>query len=85
MQTTFGSVNHGAGRTMSRFGAKKKLKNVDVRGELAAKGITVMASGDIRDEAPQAYKDIDAVIDVDVRAGIGKLVARMVPIAVMKG
>jgi tRNA-splicing ligase RtcB len=91
MTTTFGSVNHGAGRVMGRTQASEVLKNVDVRGELAAKGITVLAppatrDGDpIKDEAPQAYKDIDMVIDVDVRAGLAKLVARMVPIAVMKG
>jgi tRNA-splicing ligase RtcB (3'-phosphate/5'-hydroxy nucleic acid ligase) len=87
MEMTFGSTCHGAGRVMSRTAALKDMRGNEVQRELAARGITVIAPNAraIAEEAPDVYKDIDAVIDVVDQLGISKKVARLVPLAVAKG
>ena len=87
MEETFGSTCHGAGRLKSRTAATRSI-NVDVLlKELESKGIIVKASGrgTIVEEAPQAYKDVNEVVDVVHNAGISKRVCRMRPLGVIKG
>ena len=87
MQQSFGSTCHGAGRTMSRTKAKKMVDGSELRKQLEERGIHVRA-GSIRglaEEAPMAYKDVDRVIEVVHGAGIATKVARIVPVAVIKG
>jgi tRNA-splicing ligase RtcB len=87
MMETFGSTCHGAGRTMSRTRAKKTVWGEDLRNELEEGGIRVRAGSmaGLAEEAPLAYKDVDRVIEVVSGAGIAKKVARLVPVAVIKG
>lgn len=84
---SFGSTAHGAGRVESRTKARRDVKGGEIRSELENKGIDVEAGSlaGLSEEAPRMYKDIDEVVKVSNEAGIGKLVARLVPIAVMKG
>ncbi|MEO0082385.1 MAG: RtcB family protein [candidate division WOR-3 bacterium] len=84
---TFGSACHGAGRVWSRTKALEETKHRNVAEELQAKGIMVMAASRevLREEVPDAYKDVDAVVDVCHRAGIARRVARMKPLGVVKG
>jgi tRNA-splicing ligase RtcB len=84
---TFGSACHGAGRVWSRTRARKETEHRNVAQELRAQGIQVMAASRevLREEVPDAYKDVDKVVDVCVRAGICRRVARMKPIGVVKG
>ena len=87
MALTFGSTCHGAGRTMSRKAAKKLVQGRKLRADLEAQGIEVRsgsASG-LAEEAPLAYKDVDRVVEVVHEAGIARKVARLVPLAVVKG
>jgi len=86
-QTTFGSTCHGAGRMMSRSEALKRTDAGRLIRELSDKGIAVMAESrrTLGEEAPEAYKDVSSVVDVTHRAGISTKVARLRPIAVMKG
>jgi len=87
MAQTFGSTCHGAGRTMSRHQAKRSVHGAALRQELEAGGIHVRAGslGGLAEEAPAAYKDVDRVVDVVHGAGIAKRVARLTPLAVIKG
>jgi len=87
MAQTFGSTCHGAGRTMSRRKAKQSVWGSDLRDELEESGIQVRAGSmpGLAEEAPQAYKDVDRVVEVVHGAGIAKKVARIVPVAVIKG
>jgi tRNA-splicing ligase RtcB len=87
MAETFGSSCHGAGRTMSRTKAKKTVWGSDLRDELETQGIRVRAGSmaGLAEEAPLAYKDVDRVVDVVHGAGIGHKVARLEPLAVIKG
>ena len=84
---TFASCCHGAGRVWSRKRAIRETRNRDVVQELARKGIEVMAASRrvLCEEVPDAYKDVDAVVDVCHRAGIARRVARMRPLGVVKG
>lgn len=84
---SFGSTAHGAGRLLSRHGALKKIKGQALLREMAAKGIEVMAHNrkTLVEEAPQAYKDIDRVVDVVHCLGLSGKVARLVPMGVIKG
>ncbi|MCX6710283.1 MAG: RtcB family protein, partial [Candidatus Woesearchaeota archaeon] len=86
-EISFGSTAHGAGRVSSRSQALRTIRGEDVVRELAAKGIDVkgVSWSGIAEEAPSVYKDIDEVVRVSNSLGIGKLVARLVPLAVMKG
>jgi tRNA-splicing ligase RtcB len=87
MAQTFGSTCHGAGRTMSRSKAKKTIRGAELREEMEAGGIHVRAGSmsGLAEEAPTAYKDVDRVVEVVHGAGIAKKVARLTPIAVIKG
>jgi tRNA-splicing ligase RtcB len=84
---SFGSSCHGAGRAMSRHAAKRTKPGHEVRRELEAQGIVVAcpSSGELAEEAPFAYKDVDRVVDVVHRAGLARKVARLRPIGVVKG
>jgi tRNA-splicing ligase RtcB len=87
MNETFGSTCHGAGRLMSRKQAKKAAKGRAIYRELEDKGIIVKAAGrtTLVEEMPDAYKDVNMVVNVVVKAGIAKKVARMKPLGVIKG
>ncbi|MBN1284612.1 MAG: RtcB family protein [Anaerolineae bacterium] len=87
MAQSFGSTCHGAGRTMSRNQAKKTVRGAQLREELEAGGIAVRAGSmaGLAEEAPVAYKDVDSVVQVVHEAGLARKVARLVPLAVMKG
>jgi tRNA-splicing ligase RtcB len=87
MEQTFGSTCHGAGRVMSRARAKKTIKGGELRRELEARGIVVRAGSmpGLAEEAPAAYKDVARVVEVVHRAGIGRKLARLEPLAVIKG
>ena len=87
MDLTFGSTAHGAGRTMSRSRARREYTESGVKEELRSKGIFVKAltRDGVVEETPQAYKDVDSVVDVSHRLGIATRVARLVPIGVIKG
>ncbi|MCU0799447.1 MAG: RtcB family protein [Candidatus Thermoplasmatota archaeon] len=87
MELTFGSTCHGAGRVLSRSKAIENFRSNDIIRELSSRGIYVRAASPkvVAEEAPQAYKDVDAVVEVVCGAGISKRVARMVPMAVIKG
>ena len=87
MEKSFGSCSHGAGRVMSRTQAKKSIRGEQLRQELQDAGIFVQAGSmrGLAEEAPQAYKDIASVIDSIEGAGLGKGVARLSPLAVIKG
>ncbi len=87
MRRSFGSSCHGAGRTMSRARARKQVRGDALRRELEQAGIAVQA-GSLRglaEEAPRAYKDVDAVVQTVAQAGIARQVARLRPVAVIKG
>lgn len=86
-EETFYSTCHGAGRVKSRSAATRSVNLNVLLKELGAKGIIVKASGGgtIVEEAPQAYKDVNDVVDVVHKAGISKRVCRMRPLVVIKG
>jgi len=87
MKQTFGSVCHGAGRTMSRKKAKRAVDIGKLRREFEKKGIIlrVASRGELGEEAPVAYKDIDNVVNVVHEAGLARKVARLRPLGVIKG
>ncbi len=87
MSQTFGSTCHGAGRVMSRTRARHEIRIAELRERLQRMGIIVEAQSNagLLEEAPEAYKDIEVVVDVVQRAGIAGRVARLVPMAVIKG
>jgi tRNA-splicing ligase RtcB len=87
MAQTFGSSCHGAGRVWSRHKAKKEVRGDRLRAEMEERGIAVRAGSmsGLAEEAPQAYKDVSRVVQVVDAAGIGKMVARLEPLAVIKG
>jgi tRNA-splicing ligase RtcB (3'-phosphate/5'-hydroxy nucleic acid ligase) len=87
MRETFGSSAHGAGRKMSRRRAKKAARDRDVVGEMKEKGILVRAAGraTVDEEISEAYKDAADVIEATHGAGIGRRVARLRPLIVVKG
>jgi tRNA-splicing ligase RtcB (3'-phosphate/5'-hydroxy nucleic acid ligase) len=87
MRETFGSSCHGAGRLKSRSAAKKETRGRDLPGELKALGVTVRAHsrGGVAEEMPEAYKDVAEVVEVMEAAGVTKRVAKLRPLAVIKG
>jgi tRNA-splicing ligase RtcB len=87
MQRSLGSTCHGAGRVMSRSKAKKTVRGDKLRIELEKKGIRIRAGSmpGLAEEAPQAYKDVDEVVETVAGAGIARKVARLRPVAVVKG
>lgn len=86
-EISFGSTAHGAGRLMSRHEALRSFRGEKIAHELQRKGVEVKATSwkGIAEEASGAYKDIDEVVRVSHKLGIGNLVARVIPIGVMKG
>ncbi len=86
-ELSLGSCCHGAGRSMSRAGAKRIVKGFELRQELEQRGIRVECASnqELAEEAPLAYKDVERVVDVVARAGIARKVARLVPLGVLKG
>ncbi len=87
MEETFGSTCHGAGRLLSRHQAIKAAKGRAIHRELEDMGIIVMAAGreTLKEEMPEAYKDVANVVNVVHNAGISTRVARMKPVGVVKG
>lgn len=87
MEKTFGSTCHGAGRVLSRSQAIKRGKGRAIDRELAQKGIIVMAKGrgTLAEEMPEAYKNVEDVVEVMHKAGISLMVARLRPLGVVKG
>jgi tRNA-splicing ligase RtcB len=87
MQQSWGSCCHGAGRRMSRSEAKHEFRGDHLRQELEKRGITIRAGSlaGLAEEAPSAYKDVNAVVETVVAAGIARKVAHLRPLAVIKG
>ncbi|MCX8182974.1 MAG: RtcB family protein [Crenarchaeota archaeon] len=87
MEASFGSTAHGAGRMLSRHEAMRRFTSRQIRGMLEERGVYLRVADMnlIAEEAPGAYKDPDAVVDVTHRAGISLMVARLVPLGVVKG
>jgi tRNA-splicing ligase RtcB len=87
MTESFGSSCHGAGRRLSRRAAKKAAKGRPIFRELQDKGIYVRSDSHrtVAEEISEAYKDVADVIDVMHESGIAKKVAKLVPLAVVKG
>jgi len=87
MLQSFGSTCHGAGRMMSRHEAKRQVRGETLKRELEAQGIQIRAGSlsGLAEEAPRAYKDVDSVVQTVSGAGIARKVARLVPLAVIKG
>jgi tRNA-splicing ligase RtcB len=86
-EQAFYSTCHGAGRTMSRHEATRRVSGQEVIKSLESKGIVVKSWSfqGIAEEAPMAYKDVNEVVDVVHQAGLSKRVAKLVPLAVIKG
>ena len=87
LELAFGSTCHGAGRSLSRTGARKRIAGADLRRELEARGIVVRSPSNkgLAEEAPFAYKDVDRVVDIVARAGLARPVVRLTPLGVVKG
>jgi tRNA-splicing ligase RtcB len=87
MEVSFGSTAHGAGRLMSRSAAKRRFWGGDVKKSLESRGMVVRAASQVvlAEEASGAYKDVDKVAEVSDQLGIASKVARLVPLAVIKG
>lgn len=82
---TFFSVNHGAGRVLSRTAAEKQITRDDFDRAMGEILYNARHYKELVDEAPPAYKDIEQVVATLVDVGITKKVARMMPLAVVKG
>src|SRR4029077_18634817 len=87
MALAFGSACHGAGRSMSRSEATRRYHGRGVVDELAGRGVLVRSPSlrGVAEEAPGAYKDVDAVVDAAARAGLARKVARLEPVICIKG
>lgn len=87
MQLSFGSCCHGAGRAMSRTKARKRWHGKNIVKLLSEKGITVRGASlrGIAEEAPQAYKDVEVIVDACEKAGISRKVAELNPLICVKG
>jgi tRNA-splicing ligase RtcB (3'-phosphate/5'-hydroxy nucleic acid ligase) len=87
MLESYGSTCHGAGRAMSRKKASQEISAIELLKRLNQKGIKVRGASKrgLTEEQPDAYKDVESVVDVVHEAGLSKKVARLVPIGVIKG
>ncbi|MCX5750619.1 MAG: RtcB family protein [Candidatus Saganbacteria bacterium] len=87
MEESFGSVCHGAGRKMSRTEASRKYSADKLISDLENKGIIVKGASrkGLVEETPEAYKDVQDVVNIVHNAGLAKKVARMRPLGVIKG
>ena len=86
-ELSFGSTAHGAGRMMSRHEALRRFKGEEIKQDLESKGIELKSTSwrGVAEEASEAYKNVDEVVNVSHRVGLGRLVARVVPLGVIKG
>jgi tRNA-splicing ligase RtcB len=86
-ELSLSSCCHGAGRAMSRSAAKRQVEGHVLRKQLEARGIVVhcASNSELAEEAPVAYKDVERVVEVVVQSGIGRRVARLRPLGVLKG
>ncbi len=84
---SFSSTAHGAGRIMSRHEALRHFRGEQIRDELARMGVELRSSSwkGVAEEAAGAYKDVDEVVRVSHELGLGRIVAKVIPVAVMKG
>jgi tRNA-splicing ligase RtcB len=87
LRESFGSACHGAGRVLSRSAAKKGESAKEIQKELESRGIIVesLTREGLTEEKPEAYKDIEVVVEVVHRVGLAKRVARLRPVGVIKG
>jgi tRNA-splicing ligase RtcB (3'-phosphate/5'-hydroxy nucleic acid ligase) len=87
LERSFGTTCHGAGRRLSRTGARKQISGAELRRQLESDGIAVRCASNkgLAEEAPFAYKDVDRVVSVVERAGLAGRVARLRPLGVVKG
>jgi len=87
MSRSFGTTCHGAGRRMSRTGARRKITGAELRRQLESQGIVVRCPSNrgLAEEAPFAYKDVERVVAVVEQAGLAGRVAQLVPLGVVKG
>ena len=87
MEVSFGSTCHGAGRRMSRTQAKASVRGKSIIQEMEKRGVIVACASHktLAEEIPEAYKDVSQVVDVVHEAGIARKVARLKPVAVVKG
>jgi tRNA-splicing ligase RtcB (3'-phosphate/5'-hydroxy nucleic acid ligase) len=87
MERSFGTTCHGAGRRLSRTGARKEIGGAELRRQLEDAGIVVRSPSNrgLAEEAPFAYKDVERVVDVVERAGLAARVAQLRPLGVVKG
>ncbi len=87
MERSFGSSCHGAGRVLSRSEAKRRVRGDALRADLQSEGIHLRAGSlaGLAEEAPEAYKDVDEVVETVVGAGIARKAARLRPVVVVKG
>jgi tRNA-splicing ligase RtcB (3'-phosphate/5'-hydroxy nucleic acid ligase) len=87
MRRSFGTACHGAGRRLSRTAMRRQVDGGELRRRLESQGITVRAPSaqGLAEEAPEAYKDVDRVVEIVERAGLAARVARLRPLGVVKG
>jgi tRNA-splicing ligase RtcB len=87
LEKSFGSTCHGAGRVLSRSQALKVARGRAINRELEDQGIYVQAHGvkTLKEEIPEAYKDVSQVVEVVHEADLAKKVARLKPLGVLKG
>lgn len=87
MELSFGSSCHGAGRVMSRKEAKRSVRGNQLIDRLEKKGVLIQAGSlsGLAEEAPEAYKDVDQVIEAVTGAGLTRKIARLIPLGVIKG
>ncbi|MBN2325201.1 MAG: RtcB family protein [Spirochaetes bacterium] len=87
MDKSFGTACHGAGRILSRRKAVKEAQHRDIQRELGDKGIVVMSRSDrtLKEEMPEAYKDVSEVVEIVEQNDLARKVARLVPVGVIKG
>jgi tRNA-splicing ligase RtcB len=87
MEVSFGSAAHGAGRMMSRTAAKRRYRGEEIKKALEQRGIVIRAASALvlAEEADPAYKNVDKVAEVSDKVGMATRVARLLPIAVIKG
>ena len=86
-ELSFGSTAHGAGRVMSRHEAKRRFRGEKIKQELEQRGIELRSTSwrGVAEEASQAYKNVDEVVRISHEVGLGQIVAKVVPVGVMKG
>jgi tRNA-splicing ligase RtcB (3'-phosphate/5'-hydroxy nucleic acid ligase) len=87
MEQSFGTTCHGAGRRMSRTGARRQISGAELRHKLEAQGIVVRCPSNrgLAEEAPFAYKDVERVVAVVEHAGLAGRVVQLAPLGVVKG